>query len=121
MSKIANFFLSTKRQLLFCAVSTVLLLVLLALFSPSKVGVVLYKLLLTPLGGAIGVWLWFALVPYLNPSRFLKRDWRSNPESDQVDEADFPIVDGYFIVFCVCAVCAALAFIGGMLAVAWGL
>ncbi|MDR2504186.1 MAG: putative holin [Deltaproteobacteria bacterium] len=122
MSRIYAFFLKTKNQLLFAGLAAAFLAAAIWFVSPQQLPVIAYKLILAPLGGILGGWVWLAMLPYVNPGRFLRRDWRLDADRDAgPDEPDFPIVDGCQTVFCVCAACAALAFCAGMLAVAWGL
>ncbi len=95
------------------------LFIALWLHSPQQIPVVVYKLLLAPLGGLAGCCVWLALVPYANPSRYLVKDWRSDPDADIDGKADFEVAPGYDAIFCMCLFCAALAFVVGMLAVGW--
>jgi hypothetical protein len=112
---------STKLQIIWCIVAVAALFGALWVHSPQQIPVVIYKLLLAPLGGLAGCCVWLALVPYANPSRYLTKDWRSDPDADVDDHADFEVAPGYEAVFCTCLFCAALAFVLGMVAVGMGL
>lgn len=112
---------STKLQIVWCFIAVAVLFIALWLHSPQQIPVVVYKLLLAPLGGLAGCCVWLALVPYANPSRYLVQDWRSDPDADVDGRADFEVAQGYEPVFCTCLFCAALAFVLGMLAVGMGL
>lgn len=112
---------STKRQIVYCFLAVGVLFIALLVASPQQIPVVVYKLLLAPLGGLVGCCVWLALVPYANPSRYLVKDWRADPDADVDGKADFEVADGYEGVFCTCLICAVLAFVVGMLAVGLGL
>lgn len=112
---------STKLQIVYCFLTVAVLFIALWLHSPQQIPVVVYKLLLAPLGGLAGCCVWLALVPYANPSRYLVKDWRSDPDADIDGQADFEVAPGYEAIFCTCLFCAALAFVVGMLAVGMGL
>jgi hypothetical protein len=112
---------STKLQIIWCFAAVAGLFVALWLHSPQQIPVVIYKLLLAPLGGLAGCCVWLALVPYANPSRYLVKDWRSDPDADVDGRADFEVAPGYESVFCTCLFCAVLAFVLGMIAVGIGL
>lgn len=112
---------STKLQIVYCFLAVAVLFIALWLHSPQQIPVVVYKLLLAPLGGLTGCCVWLALVPYANPSRYLVKDWRSDPDADIDGKADFEVAPGYEAIFCMCLLCAALAFVLGMLAVGMGL
>lgn len=111
----------TKFQIVYCFLLVSVLFMLLLVASPQQIPVVGYKLLLAPLGGLVGCCVWLALVPYANPSRYLVKDWRSDPDADVDGEPDFEVAGGYEGVFCTCLICAVLAFVVGMLAVGLGL
>jgi hypothetical protein len=112
---------STKFQIVYCILLVAVLFIALLVASPQQIPVVAYKLLLAPLGGLVGCCVWLALVPYSNPSRYLVKDWRSDPDADVDGEPDFAVACGYKGVFCTCLICAVLAFVLGMLAVGMGL
>ncbi|MGE4440174.1 MAG: putative holin [Desulfomicrobium sp.] len=112
---------TTRFQIVYCLIAIVALCGVVWLYSPQQLPVVLYKLLLAPLGGVVGGCVWLALVPIANPSRYLATDWREDPDADVKGGADFEIADGYERIFSVCVVCLALAFTVGMLAVGLGL
>ncbi len=115
------FVVSTKLQIVYCFLAVAVLFIALLVASPQQIPVVAYKLLLAPLGGLVGCCVWLALVPYANPSRYLVKDWRSDPDADVDGKADFEVAPGYESIFCMCLFCTALAFVLGMLAVGMGL
>lgn len=125
MPQVKNYFqnplLKTRLQPLFCMLITLGLLLLLYFFGPQQLPVVAYKLVMPILGGFIGGWAWLAIMPYANPSRYLARDWRADPESDREGKPDFPIAPGCEPPFCIAVFCMTLAIVAGMLSVAWGL
>ncbi|WP_051258182.1 putative holin [Desulfovibrio cuneatus] len=116
-----NPFLSSRWQPLVCLALALGLFVLLALAGPQQLPVLVYKLLLPLLGGAVLLFVWVALVPHANPARYLADDWRCTPDADNHDGADFPVAAGYKGVFCACVLGCALVFCAGALAVSLGL
>ena len=116
-----NPFLSSRIQPLLCLVLALGLFALLAFVGPQQLPVILYKLLLPLLGGAVLLFVWVALVPMANPARYLKTDWRSNPDADVPGGADFRVAVGYAAVFCACVLGCAVVFSAGALAVSLGL
>lgn len=121
MPKTESVFLKTRHQSLFCLLLTAALLLLLAVFGPQQLPVIVYKTAMPLLGGFAGCFAWLTLVPFANPSRYLAKNWRDDPDVDVPGGADFAVVDGYEAVFCVCIFCEACAVCAGMLAVSWGL
>lgn len=121
MPELKNPFLQTRYQPFFFLLLTVVLLALLALLGPQKLPVMVYKLVMPVLGGFAGCFSWLTMLPYANPSRYLEKDWRQNPEADRPDKPDFPIASGAELPFCISCVCLTVAICCGMLAVAWGL
>lgn len=111
----------TRLQIWYCLAILVALFLGLAWLAPHQVPVIVYKLIMCPLGGAIGVALWLSLLPYANPSRYLAHDWRKEPDADNDGKADFEVAKGSEGIFLLCVLCTCLAFCVGMLAVAWGL
>lgn len=116
-----NLFLKTRYQPFICLLIALLLLYALAVFGPQQLPVVVYKLIMPLLGGSVGCFIWLTLLPYANPSRYLARNWRDDPDADVPGGPDFAVVEGYEAVFCVCLVSLTCAIVAGMLAVAWGL
>lgn len=96
------------------------LLVVIGIVSPQQVPVVLYKLSLVSLAGAIAYWIDRALFPYGRPDGYLVRDWRHGSCSG-THRVDFPISDGYEWPFLVATIRRALIVAAVILAVALGL
>lgn len=116
-----NLFLKTKYQPWVCLCFVTALFGVLWLIGPQQIPVVIYKLLLPLLGGAVLLFAWVALVPMGNPARYLADDWRNCPDADKDGEADFQVVSGYHRVFCMTLKACALVFSAGALAVSMGL
>ena len=117
MFKVGNFFLNTRLQPWLCALLAATLVALLAWLGPQQIPVVIYKLLLPLLGGSVLLFVWLALVPFANPSRYLRKNWRDDPDADVDDGPDFSVVVGYYGVFCSCVTGCALVFSAGALSV----
>ncbi|ENY6783331.1 putative holin [Providencia rettgeri] len=79
--------------------SALVLLVLIAVFSPQQLGVVLYKLALVCVAVVLGYALDRALFPYASPGSYLRGNWKQDTPYLGVDEAEFPVVQGYQRIF----------------------
>lgn len=112
---------NARSWLALCVLLTVALLVLLALFAPQQLPVVHYKLALTLLAGLAGYWLDRVLFPFAAPSGYLEDDWRKTPDADRPNDADYPVVCGYGVIFCYAMLRQAIIISGAMLAVSLGL
>lgn len=100
---------------------TAALMAALAVAAPQQIPVVNYKLALAGLGGLAGYWLDRTLYPYSDPSSYLRRDWRQEPDADRPDDADYPVASGYLLVFGLAMLRQALLVAAGMLGVGLGL
>ncbi|MDO5940622.1 putative holin [Burkholderia cepacia] len=101
-------------------VAAVLLAAAIAVISPQQLPVALYKLSLISLAAVVAYWLDRGLFPYARPDAYLRDDWRRGTD-EPVDEADFPIVDGYRLVFAAAMLRRAAIVAGVVIGVALGL
>lgn len=72
----------------------IILLAVIGLVSPAQLPVVLYKASLIAVAVVLGYWADRALFPYARPDGYLNRDWRHGT-NEPLDDADFPVVQGY--------------------------
>ncbi|MEB3470141.1 putative holin [Pasteurella multocida] len=97
-----GFILALQRgRLVSWVLAALVLLAAIALLSPQQLPVVLYKLALVSVAAIIGYHLDRALFPYSSPGSYLKQKWvkqqRTAPRGD--NEPEYPICDGYTLVF----------------------
>lgn len=105
----------------YCVVLAVVLAVLLCAVAPVQIPVAMYKVVLALGAGLAGYWLDRAIWPYAHPAGYLADDWRKEPDADNEDNADYPIVTEYRWPF-VAAMLRQAAIVGVcMLAVCLGL
>lgn len=101
-------------------VFAVLLLCVIALISPVQLPVVLYKAALIAVAAVAGYWVDRVLFPYARPDGYLNRDWRYG--TDEPERAvDFPVVDGYLVVFAASCLRRALVVTSVVIGLALGL
>lgn len=93
----------------------------LVLLASAQVPVALYKLCLLMLSGITGFCIDRAFFPYAEPSSYLVADWRREPDADNQDDADYPVVPEYRAVFVAAMMRQALLIAVSMLAVGLGL
>jgi hypothetical protein len=96
------------------------LLALIAITSPAQLPVVLYKASLIALAAVLGYWLDRAFFPYARPDGYLDRDWRHGTMEIE-EEADFPVVPAYMLVFCLAMIRRAVIVAAVIIGVALGL
>lgn len=112
---------SRRLWFLYAGLVTVGLISALAVLSPVQVPVALYKLCLLMLSGIAGFCIDRSLFPYAEPSSYLADDWRHDPGSDKPDDADFPVVPEYRLLFAAAMARQAVLIAVSMLAVGLGL
>lgn len=117
-----SFILSLRRhRLLSWLISSVVLIVLIAVISPQQLGVTLYKLSLISLAAVLGYHLDRGLFPYASPGSYLQTDWKTSPPCEDADNPEYPVVKGYEKVFAAVLVRRAIIVAAVCLAVAMGL
>lgn len=100
--------------------AAVLLIIAIALVSPQQLPVALYKLSLISLAAVVAYWLDRGLFPYARPDAYLQLDWRHGTDEPWY-EADYPVVDGYQLVFAAAMLRRAAIVVGVVIGVALGL
>jgi len=98
----------------------VTLLMGLALLSPAQLPVALYKITLIALAAVVGYWIDRAIAPYSRPDSYLHRDWRYGTD-EPVGSVDYPVVDGYQLLFAAAMLRRAVIIAAVVLGVALGL
>lgn len=108
-----------------CLLFAALALAVVAAIRPSEIGVIVYKLALVSLAAVGGYWLDRALFPYSRPDGYLSESWKGRKkalkDSTVTGEADYPLVNGYHLVFCAVLLRRAYVIGTAMLAVGMGL
>lgn len=108
-----------------CLLVALLALAAVAAIRPGELGVIIYKLALVSLAAFGGYWLDRTLFPYSRPDGYLATAWRGRKHSLNgaavTDDADFPVVNGYHLVFCAALLRRACIIGMSMLAVGMGL
>ena len=127
-NKLKNFFIglwsavsSSRLWWLYCLVLTAALAALLCWFAPVQIPVAIYKVCLALGARLAGYWLDRAIWPYAHPAGYLADDWRKEPDADNQDNADYPIVNEYRWPFIAAMLRQALVVCVAMGAVCLGL
>lgn len=97
-----------------------ILLIALALLAPVQIPVALYKITLISLAAVIGYWIDRAIAPYSRPDSYLHRDWRFGTD-EPLGGVDYPVVDGYKMIFASAMLRRAVIVAAVVLGVALGL
>ena len=112
---------SSRLWWLYCIILTAGLAALLYWFAPVQIPVAIYKVCLALGAGLAGYWLDRAIWPYAHPTGYLADDWRKEPDADNRDNADYPIVNEYRWPFVAAMLRQALVVCAAMGAVCLGL
>jgi Putative 2/3 transmembrane domain holin len=99
---------------------SIILVIAIYLVSPAQLPVALYKLALISLAAVVAYWLDRALFPYARPDGYLKEDWRCELDGG-CESVDYPVADGYALVFCAAMIRRAVVVLAVVVGVALGL
>ncbi|AKO45694.1 putative holin [[Haemophilus] ducreyi] len=122
-----GFFNALKQgRLLSWVVSSLVLLIVIALVSPQQLPVVLYKLALVCMAAIIGYHLDRALFPYSSPGGYLAINWKAYFKHQHTKNADqakpeYPVHKGYELIFALVVLRRALIVGAVILGVTLGL
>ncbi|MDU8925444.1 putative holin [Pasteurellaceae bacterium LIM206] len=111
-------------RLLSWVISALCLLSIIGFISPAQLPVVLYKLALVSIAAIIGYHLDRALFPYSSPGSYLRERWNKRESKLALrpeNQPEYPICDGYFIVFALVVLRRALIVGAVILGVTLGL
>ena len=116
-----KFLLHPSLQLYFFVALALLCHLILWVCSPENSMVVLYKLALVFTAAVLGFAFDYAAFPYARPDSYLPHDWRNDPDADNPENADYPIVAKYIPSFNVACLRRALIIAAFMIAACLGL